>query len=140
MDSQHKGIFSEYMRVWEPEKILVGWIGASFILMTLSLLFYHMVRLSSLEMPPKIASLFAVGLILSSLLFCGSAIYSYDSRVRDVLASSDLPDTAHQKEKRFSAMYTWICCLVGLIQLGVVVTIVRGAFPEFKGFSKSPPL
>ena len=48
--------------VYNPELLLASWTSVSFVLMTVSLLFYHMTRRQTLEMGPRLAGLGALHL------------------------------------------------------------------------------
>ena len=53
--------FSE--STYNPEDLLSEWISVSSILLTTSLLFYHMSRVNSLKVNPYLAKIVAIGLI-----------------------------------------------------------------------------
>ena len=61
--------------LYNPELLLVSWLSAAFVLMTLSLLFYHMVRVASLEMSRTLSSIFAACLILCSVVLTSAAVF-----------------------------------------------------------------
>ena len=46
--------------LWTPEDIYCQWMGVSFLITTSALLFYHMTRVKSIEMNPKIAGIFSI--------------------------------------------------------------------------------
>ena len=66
--------------MWTPEQIYAGWLGVSILVMTVSLLFYHMTKVSSIEMNSKIAGVFSVTLIIISGILNIAAIITYWDR------------------------------------------------------------
>ena len=112
--------------LWQPEALLAGWLSASFLLTTLSLLFYHMVKVSSLEMSSNISGIFAIGLIVSSVVLSCIAVITYDRRTRTVMRLAHLNDRSTQEEKTFHRVYTIACIAIMCIQIGIVCAIARG--------------
>ena len=62
-------IIDEEGGVYNPELLLANWTSVSFVLMTVSLLFYHMTRQRTLEMDRRLAGVFAVSIIIMSAVF-----------------------------------------------------------------------
>ena len=124
--------------VWEPELLLVGWLGASFVLVTLSLLFYHMTRVSSLEMSPRLSGIFSVCLIVCSVILTGIAIFTYDARTRNIMRRVELDDKSRKQENAFKRTHTVICVFIMMIQLGIVLTIAMGTLKESQRNSSLP--
>jgi hypothetical protein len=118
-------------RVWNTEILLSGWLSASFILVTASLLFYHMTRVQSLEMDPRVAGIFSVTLIFAALVIAAISIYPYYERVGLVVANQKTTSEL-RKEKIYRSMYTTVGIVVILIELGMAITIVRGSFFKTK--------
>jgi hypothetical protein len=113
--------------VWNTEILLSGWLSSSFILVTASLLFYHMTRVHSLEMDPRVAGIFSVTLIIAALVIAAISIYPYYDRIG--LAVTGQKTTSElRKEKVYRIMYTSIGIVVILIEIGIAITIIRGAF------------
>lgn len=112
--------------LWQPELLLVGWLSASFVLMTLSLLFYHMTRVASLEMSSFVSGLFAVGLIVCSVMLTCIAIFTYDKRTRTVMGITRLNEESSKDENAFRVIHTGVCVIIMIIQMGIVLTIARG--------------
>jgi len=109
--------------IYDSEVIVCGWISASLILLTSSLLFYHMTRVSSLEMNPYLAGFFAVSLISLSVAMSSSAIYNYNSRIKKLnKENSELL----KKEKEISNVIVTIGCILCFIELGIGLTIILG--------------
>jgi hypothetical protein len=67
--------------VYFPESLLDGWLSVSAVLLTTSLLFYHMSRVKSLKVRPYLAKVVSVGLILISTAYMIYALIPYTKRM-----------------------------------------------------------
>ena len=113
-----------------PEELYSGWISNSLVLMTSSLLFYHMTMVKSLEMHPRIAGFFAVILILISVTYAISSIIPYYQRTdRFIKYHDNDPVYADQvaKEKSNKILYLVLGATLCTVQLGIAYVIVRGS-------------
>ena len=113
-----------------PEELYSGWISNSLVLMTSSLLFYHMTMVKSLEMHPRIAGFFAVILILISVTYAISSIIPYYQRTdRFIKYHDNDPKYAEQiaKEKSNKILYLVLGAILCTVQLGIAYVIVRGS-------------
>lgn len=123
----------EYTSVWFPESLLSTWLGASIITLTTSLLFYHMTRVKSLEMNPRIAGIFAVALILMSIGIAIVSIFPYYQRIGYIL-QDETQDKDPEKirranlENEYRILYTTLCSIIIFIEIGIAITIFRGTF------------
>ena len=64
-----------------PEDLLSDWIAVSGVLLTTSLLFYHMSRVKSLKVKPFIAKIISIGFIIVSTAYLLYALYPYTQRM-----------------------------------------------------------
>ncbi len=121
-------------RIWFPESLYNGWLEDSLVLMTASLLFYHMTRVESLEMDYRIAAFFSIALILISIGIGALSLYPYYQRIGEVLDSpSDVSDTKQKsKEVQYRLSYTIFGSVLVFIQFGIAIAI-------FMGTLKGPP-
>ena len=114
----------------QPEILLSQWTAASFVLMTTSLLFYHMTRVSSLEMNPRSAGLISVVMIIMSIIFEIQALVVYVKRVSRTNTVSDhaqlLPSI--RTEKVVSKSYIAVISVLVLLQLFIAWVTITGAF------------
>jgi hypothetical protein len=113
-----------------PEELYSGWISNSLVLMTSSLLFYHMTMVKSLEMHPRLAGFFAVILILISVAYATSSIIPYYQRTdRFIKNHGDNPVYEEQivKEKSNKILYLVLGAILCTVQLGIAYVIVRGS-------------
>tara|TARA_B100001093_G_C26675979_1_gene948313 strand:- start:561 stop:1025 length:465 start_codon:yes stop_codon:yes gene_type:complete len=116
----------------QPEILLSQWTAASFVLMTTSLLFYHMTRVSSLEMNPRIAGLISVAMIIMSIVFEVQALVVYVQRVSrmDTVSNATLIIKSIRTERKVSKSYIAVISILVLVQLFIAWVIVSGSFKK----------
>ena len=113
-------------KVFFPESLLAAWLAASFMLMTASLLFYHMTRIKSLEMDPRIAGIFAVALILIALTLTVATLFPYYERIGDAITQKEFKYPG--REQRYRGLYLSIGIILATIEFGIAISIIRGSF------------
>ena len=113
-------------KIFFPESLLANWFTASFLLMTVSLLFYHMTRTKSLEMDPRIAGAFSVALILISLILALSTLFPYYERIGTAIDEKEI--AYPEKEQRYRILYLTIGIILVSIEFGIAIAIIRGSF------------
>ena len=116
----------------QPEILLSQWTAASFVLMTTSLLFYHMTRVSSLEMNPHTAGLISVAMIIMSIVFEVQALIVYVKRVSrmDTVSESSQLIASIRTERTVSKSYIAVISILVLLQLFIGWVIVTGSFKK----------
>ena len=114
---------TDLAQIYFPESIYIGWMSVSFILITLSLLFYHMTRTKSLLINTKIAGCYAAILILISCAISFISIFPYYSRFNNFYKNSNL-----KKEKIYHTLYVIFGFIVILIELLIAATIIKIEF------------
>jgi hypothetical protein len=72
-------VFSD--NIYLPESVLSSWLNVSIMILTSSLLFYHMSQVHSLKFSPVLSKIIAVGLILVSTMYMVYAFISYVKRM-----------------------------------------------------------
>ena len=109
---------------WFPESLYTNWLADSLVLMTASLLFYHMVQSESLNIDYRIAAGFAVCLILCSIGIGLVSLYPYYQRMSHVLHA----ETSEQarKENIYKVTYTIFGAIIIFIQACIALFIIRG--------------
>lgn len=117
---------STIQNLWGPEAQFSSWLSASFLLMTVSLLFYHMTRVQSLEMNPRVAGFFSVALILVAVILTVMALWTYFVRVTELLEDNRPLTSAERNEKKFKFVYLVTGILIVLIEVSLCVIIVSG--------------
>ena len=111
--------------IYFSESLYGAWLSNSLLLMTMSLLFYHMTKVKSLEMDRRLAGVFAVALIIISIIMGVSSIFPYFTRIGNIVKKDKDKD---KEEDHYRTMYVVLGSILILIQLGIAVTIVLGAF------------
>ena len=115
---------------WFPESLYNNWLADSLVLMTASLLFYHMTRKNSLEMDYRIAGVFAVALILCSMVMGITSLYPYYQRMGLIIDEDDSEE--HKRENTYRIINTILGSIIIAIQFGISVTIVKGVLNKTK--------
>ena len=119
------GLYSH--KVYTPEIILATWLSLSFFATTVSLLFYHMTRVKSIEMDARIAGVFAVLLIGVSIAYTVFAIVPYVQRLNHVIVScvksKDCDAEQVGKLRRIRNIFSTLGAATALIELGIGITI-----------------
>jgi len=64
-----------------PESLLDGWLNVSSVILTSSLLFYHMSRVHTLKVNPLLAKIVSIGLIIVSTAYMIYAFVPYSKRM-----------------------------------------------------------
>jgi hypothetical protein len=82
-------------------------------------------------MDPRVAGIFSVTLILAALVIAAISIYPYYERIGSAV-DGQKTTTELSKEKVYRTMYTTIGIVVIFIELGIAITIVRGAFSKVR--------
>lgn len=110
--------------VYAPEELLTEWLAVVFACMTSSLLFYHMTRVKSLSMDPRLSALFSCGLILASILYNFSAIIPYVKRMDHQLSKTKTQSDRAELE-RLKYTFVAITTLTIGIQIGICSVIIK---------------
>ncbi len=111
--------------IFLSEGLYGSWLANSFILMTMSLLFYHMTKVKSLEMDRRVAGVFAVALIIVSIIMGLSSMFPYFQRVGSLVKKEK-----DKEEDRIRTMYIVLGAIVILIQIGIAATIIMGTLKK----------
>ena len=116
--------------VYAPEALLTEWLAVVFACMTSSLLFYHMTRLKTLVMDPRLAAIFACSLIAVCILYNLSSIIPYTTRMNHQLALASDPTTIYQLNQ---LKYTFLVLgiITTTIQLGICMVIFSNTMRYF---------
>ena len=118
-------ILTNLSDIYFPENIYASWMSVSFILITLSLLFYHMTRSKSIRMDSHLAAVFAAMLILIACCISFISIFPYYSRFS--LIYKEYPDKLNN-EKIYHKLYIFCGIIIIAIQLLIALTIIKVEF------------
>ena len=119
-------ILDEEGGVYNPELLLASWTSVSFILMTVSLLFYHMTRRKTLEMDSRLAGVFAVSIIIMSAVFTIQSLVVYAKRIGRLRTKKET-EFVHQ-EILISHTYIAAGSILVVISFGIAIAILVGSF------------
>ena len=114
--------------VYNPELLLASWTSVSFVLMTVSLLFYHMTsrRPATLEMPRRLAGVFAISIIIMSVVFAVQSLIVYAQRLSRLRTKKETGFI--RQETIISYTYISVGSLLVVIEIGIAVAILIGSF------------
>ena len=114
----------------QPEILLSQWTAASFVLMTTSLLFYHMTRVQSLEMDPRVAGIISVAMLVMSIVFEIQALVVYTQRVArmDTVSTDSQVISSIVTERKVSKSYMVVISVLVILQLFIAWVIIAGSF------------
>jgi hypothetical protein len=114
--------------VYFPESLLDGWLSVSAVLLTTSLLFYHMSRVKSLKVKPYLAKFVSIGLIVISTSYMIYALIPYTKRmdytIKKCIKMNECSDSQTQELKILKASYLFLGLLTILIQAVIVYLVV----------------
>ena len=127
------------MNIWFPETMYFGGLAYSVLLVTTALLFYHMTRSKTLEMNPFASGLFAITLIVISIIFTAVGICSYYMRLIEMKNDPHLnPDRKKYLQHEISVWYIYV--ILGIIYMAVEIfigiSIIKGTRETLKIFNK----
>ena len=125
-DSKPTQLADEEGGVYNPELLLANWTSVSFILMTVSLLFYHMTRQRTLEMDRRLAGVFAVSIIIMSAVFAIQSLVVYAKRISRLRTKQNTA-FVHQ-EIVISRTYIAVGSILVVISIGIATAILIGSF------------
>ena len=112
----------------QPELLMGEWLASVFMLITLSLLFYHMTQLKTLNMGRGYASLYSVVLIVCAIVLLWTSLMSYLERSRFAISRIEDP-YSHGKETVTRNVYKTVCGTIGVVVICIAATILRGVLP-----------
>ena len=112
--------------VYNPELLLANWTNVSFILMTVSLLFYHMTRRRTLEMNRRLAGVFAICIIIMSVVFAIQSLIIYSKRLGRLKNKKETDFI--QQEISISHTYIIVSSILIVIAVGIAIVILLGSF------------
>ena len=116
--------------VYKPELLLANWTNVSFILMTVSLLFYHMTRRRTLEMNRRLAGVFAISIIIMSVVFAIQSLVIYSKRLSRLKKKKETDFI--QQEISISHTYIIVSSILIVIAVGIAIVILLGSFYDKK--------
>jgi ABC-type transport system involved in cytochrome bd biosynthesis fused ATPase/permease subunit len=123
--------------LWGPEAQFSAWLSSSFLLMTVSLLFYHMTKTKSFEMTETQASFFSIALILIAATITLLALYTYYNRITELLTNQkNVLTPAEKNERHYKYVYMVIGLVIVFIELYLCIVIIKGSKGSFHKINK----
>ena len=121
------------VEVWTPEALFSSWLNTSVILLTASLIFYHMTRLKNptLKVPPLIAALLVSFIIVTDVCIGVAALIPYILRSKELIKTPERGLDISQ-EKSFRILYSAIGVFIVIIELSVCIYVVKDALSRSK--------
>ena len=121
------------VEVWTSEALYSSWLNTSVILITASLLFYHMTRLKSptLKVDPIFAAIIVSLIIVTDVCIGFAALIPYILRTKKLVQKPEEGINIHQ-EKTFRIFYITVGILLTLIELSICFYVIKDAISRFK--------
>ena len=103
--------------VYFPESLLDGWLAVSAVLLTTSLLFYHMSRVKSIKVEPFLAKIICIGLIVISTAYMCYALLPYTKRMNYTINLCKKLDECSSEQVRELNILKWSYLFLGIFTL-----------------------
>ena len=114
--------------VYFPESLLNQWLNVSSVMVTCSLLFYHMSRVKSIKVEPYLAKLIAMGLIIISTSYTIYALIPYNKRMDFIIKKcselNECPDDQVEELKVLRKSYMILGLTTFMIQCVIVYLVI----------------
>jgi|TARA_B110000967_G_scaffold110335_1_gene112909 hypothetical protein len=114
--------------VYFPESLLNQWLNVSTVMVTSSLLFYHMSRVKSIKVEPYLAKLIAMSLIIISTSYMIYALVPYNKRMNFIIKKcselDECPDDQVEELKFLKKSYMILGLTTFMIQCMIVYVVV----------------
>ena len=114
--------------VYFPESLLNQWLNVSSVMVTCSLVFYHMSRVKSIKMEPYLAKLIATGLIIISTSYTIYALIPYNKRMDFIIKKcselNECPDDQVEELKFLKKSYMILGLTTFMIQCVIVYLVI----------------
>lgn len=97
-----------------------AWVNLSVILLTASLVFYHMSKTISIKVPKRIAGIISSGLILSNIIFTINSIIPYFTRTNKL--------DKNNNEKIYRNIYFITSIIFVILEIMICYYIIKDSF------------
>lgn len=118
-------------KVYEPESVFAGWLSLSYILLTMSLLFYHMSQVKSIKASKTMAASISIALVVISSLYMIYSIGHYIGRINHVINICKKDHLCNKQELTrliiVKNSYVGLGIMTSIIQLCIVWLIYNKA-------------
>ena len=115
--------------MYENEDRLSSWLSISVVLMTGSLVFYHMTNIKhpSLPVTPWVSAVVASGLIILDCVFSLSALVPYNLRSQHE-RNTENTEVNYEHEQSYVIMYNVITVCFVILQLVICGYIIKDSY------------
>ena len=114
--------------VYFPESLLNQWLNVSTLMVTSSLLFYHMSRVKSIKVEPYLAKLIAISLLIISTCYMIYALIPYNKRMNFIIKKcskiNECPDNQIEELKILQTSYMILGIVTFIIQCVIVYLVI----------------
>jgi len=114
--------------VYFPESLLNQWLNVSSVMVTSSLLFYHMSMVKSIKVQPYLAKLIAMSLIIISTSYMIYALIPYNKRMDFIIKKcselDECPDDQVEELKILKKSYMILGLITFTIQCVIVYLVI----------------
>jgi uncharacterized membrane protein YidH (DUF202 family) len=97
-----------------------AWLNLSIILLTASLVFYHMTKVVTIKIPKKVAGIISSGLILTNIIFTINSIIPYFTRTNKLDKNSN--------EKNYRNIYLITSIIFVMLEIIMCYYIIKDSF------------
>lgn len=109
-------------RVWFPEDLYSNWIGLSIVLLTTSILFFHMSNNISIIKSNRSLSIFiSIFILLTAIALSIGSIVHYYQRINNI----QIIDSVGDREKMYLYFYVTMGCVITLLECLVLIFILK---------------
>ena len=109
--------------IYFPESLLTGWLNVSGVILTTSLVFYHMSRVKSIKVEPYLAKIIAIGLIVISTGYMMYALIPYTKRMNYNIDKCIRLKECSDEQATELKILKWSYMILGLITLTIQCSI-----------------
>ena len=86
---------------YTPEALLSSWLNLSVLILTTSMLFYHINHVQSIKADKRLAALISISLLVCGVLYVVVSLRNYIPRINDIIMECkqdpDCPDAAVER-------------------------------------------
>lgn len=100
-------------------------LSYALVLTTVSLIFFHMTKYKSIELPHVYAAIFSITLITMSVVYIGIALFQYYQRLQNQFDNDSSDEKQEQYEKGYWYGYVTLGLLLITLQLIICVVMIR---------------
>jgi uncharacterized membrane protein YidH (DUF202 family) len=100
-------------------------LSYSLILTTVSLVFFHMTKYQSIELPHVYAAIFSITLITISVAYIGIALFQYYQRLQAIFDKNEENKDQEPYERTYWMVYLVLGTILTIIQLLICAIMIR---------------